>query len=118
MGKQRGPLSPSRLAQLRNSVPFHPLPRKRPASAVATEMNTRLRALGIALVPANSWSVLCATFGLNPSWSSARLAANLDTDVEGLNVMMGKIDVELSRFDDYVQIDDFLAAVRMARDGA
>lgn len=116
MGKQRGPLSPSRLAALRNSVPFHTPARKRPAGAVATEMNTRLRAMGIAIVPADAWSVLCSTFGLKPSWSSARIASHLDVDVNGLNVLMGKITQAIARFDDFLGIDDFLAAVREARE--
>lgn len=118
MAKQRGPLSPSRLAQLRNSVPFSPAARKRPAGSVATEMSTRLRALGIAIVPADAWSVLCSTFGLKPSWSLSRIASHLDVEPEGLNVLMARITCAIARYDDFIEIGDFLAAVREARQQA
>lgn len=113
---QRGPLSPSRLVALRNQVPARLPARKRPATAVANELATRLRAMGVAVVPANAWSILHATFGTRPEWSLAKIAAFLDCDGMSLATMINQITVAIARYDEFIDLADFLAAVRTARE--
>lgn len=113
---QRGPLSPSHLVRLRNGVSVTRPTRKRVVSALATEMTTRLRVLGIAVVPANAWNVLHVTFGTDPSWSLHKIAAHLECDQQGLCSLMAQITCAIASYDDFVSTDDFIAAVKRARE--
>lgn len=94
-------------------------PRKRPVGAVLADMNTRLRAFGIAVVPADSWEVL---YALHPEikrgWSTARIAATLNVDREGLSVAMATVMTEIASHDAYVRCEDMIEALKRARLGA
>lgn len=105
--------SPAALARVRgqSEAKF----RRRTAGSLASEMNTRIRAMGIALVPANPWNVVHELFGTQPAWSLARIAAHLDVERESLNVFMGRLSCELARYDGYLGAEDFMAAVRSAK---
>ena len=105
--------SPTTLARVRGQAESKF--RRRSAGSLASEMNTRIRAMGIALVPANPWNVVHELFATDPAWSLSRIAAHLDVDREGLNVFMGRLSCELAPFDNYIEAEDFLACVRRAK---
>ena len=105
--------SPAAMARVRGQV--EQKFRRRSAGSLASEMNTRIRALGIALVPANPWSVVHELFDTKPAWSLARIAAHLDVERESLNIFMGRLSCELARFDDYMDAESFMACVRSAK---
>ena len=105
--------SPATLARVRGQVESKF--RRRSAGSLASEMNTRIRAMGIALVPTNPWSVVHELFGTMPAWSLARIAAHLDVEHKSFNVFMGRLSCELACFDGYVGAEDFMAAVRSAK---
>lgn len=105
--------SPATLARVRGQADTKF--RRRTSGSLASEMNMRIRAMGIALVPANPWNVVHELFATKPEWSLSRIAAHLDVNRDDLNQFMGRMSCELARFDSYVSADDFMSAVRSAK---
>lgn len=112
---QRGPLSPSRLFDLRSRTTGIAGGRKRKAFAVAREMHTRLVAIGVNVVPADPWAILYATFGIAPNSSINRIASDLDVDRDDLNMVMGRLCSELACHEKHLTAEQFLAAVERAK---
>ena len=92
--------------------------RLRPATAVLTEMSTRIRALGIALVPASAWDVLYLTLGVKRDAPIGSIARLLNVKADELCYMIGLVTCELGgKGDHYWTAADVLAALRLVKEG-
>ncbi len=91
-------------------------PRKRPVARLLAEVNTRLRAFGIAVVPASPWDVLYALFPeVKRGWSTSRIAATLNVETISLSGVMAKLSCATAHAD-HLTAEEMMAAVRRVRE--